>query len=79
MDLVGSSPRLLLLLIGDRDENEKVLGLQACIAERDNEICRLKELLESEKRRADSKRKRVAETWKFMLDSKLVLIFKTPV
>jgi hypothetical protein len=55
---------------GDGDENEKVLGLRACIAERDREICRLKELLESEKRRADSKRKKVAETWKLLEQEK---------
>ena len=54
----------------DGDENEKVLGVRACIAERDREICRLKELLESEKRKADSKRKRVAETWKLLEQEK---------
>ncbi|MCI96423.1 putative maternal effect embryo arrest protein, partial [Trifolium medium] len=32
--------------VRDGDENEKVLGVQACIAEKDKEICRLKELLE---------------------------------
>ncbi|KAL5101476.1 hypothetical protein RYX36_005803 [Vicia faba] len=52
------------------DENEKVLGFQACIAEKDKEICRLKELLEIEKRRADSKRKRVAETLKLLEQEK---------
>ncbi|XP_058743054.1 uncharacterized protein LOC131615890 isoform X2 [Vicia villosa] len=52
------------------DENEKVLAFQACIAEKDKEICRLKELLEIEKRRADSKRKRVAETLKLLEQEK---------
>lgn len=52
------------------DENEKALGFQACIVEKDNEICRLKELLEIEKKRSDSKRKRIAETWKLLEQEK---------
>jgi hypothetical protein len=54
----------------DGDENEKVLDFQACIAEKDKEICSLKELLETEKRRVDSKRKRAAETWKLLEQEK---------
>ncbi|CAJ2634200.1 unnamed protein product [Trifolium pratense] len=56
--------------VRDGDENEKVLGVQACIAEKDKEICRLKELLQIEKRRVDSKRKKAAETWKLLEQEK---------
>ncbi|MCI85715.1 maternal effect embryo arrest protein, partial [Trifolium medium] len=52
--------------VRDGDGNEKVLGVQACIAEKDKEISRLKELLEIEKRRVDSKRKKASETWKLL-------------
>jgi hypothetical protein len=56
--------------VRDGDKNEKVLGVQACIAEKDKEICRLKALLEIEKRRVDSKRKKAAETWKLLEQEK---------
>jgi hypothetical protein len=56
--------------VRDGNENEKVLDGQACIAEKDKEICRLKELLEIEKKRVDSKRKKAAETWKLLEQEK---------
>ena len=56
-----------------RDGNESLEGFQACTADREKEISRLKELLEAEKRRADKERKsaekerkRAAEAWKLV-------------
>lgn len=54
----------------DENENEKGQGFQACIDEREKEICRLKEHLETEKRRADSERKRAAEAWDLLEEEK---------
>ncbi|MED6146785.1 hypothetical protein PIB30_037928 [Stylosanthes scabra] len=40
-----------------RDVNESIEGFQACIADKEREISRLKELLEAEKKKADKEKK----------------------
>ncbi|KAJ1388017.1 hypothetical protein SESBI_39478 [Sesbania bispinosa] len=55
---------------GNENKNENAQGFRACVADKEKEICRLKELMETEKSRADSEMKKAAESWKLLEEEK---------